>query len=151
MPITVANFRDLFPEFSDSSVYLDERIEPWLTLAQTMLPASRWRNLYTMGVSLFVGHYLTLGRQAELTASRGGAPGIGLGVLTSKSINGVSAGYNTQLAALRDGGDWNLTTYGVRFLSFARMIGSGGVIVVGNDAALVLEGSLTSGAFNQPQ
>lgn len=149
--ITVNYFRQLLPEFSDSSIFVDEVIEQWLLIASQLLKEERWRTMYSMGIALFTAHQVSLQRQAMITAQRGGVPGFGLGVVASKSVNGVSISYNNMLNVLKDGGDWNLTTYGVRFLSFARMFGSGGFQVVGSDAATVNESQLIgAGVFSFP-
>jgi hypothetical protein len=142
--ITVADFRGLFPEFEDSSVYLDEVVQPWLTIATSLLDPNRWGAMYGMGIALFTAHELALDRQAMITASRGGVPGLGVGAMTSKSINGVSVSYNPSLASMTNAGDFNLTTYGMRFIRFAYMFGSGGVMIVGADAARVQESDLLS-------
>lgn len=148
--ITVNQFRKMLPEFSDSSIYLDEMIEPWLGLATSLLNQPRWGTFYNMGIALFTAHELTLGRQAQITASRGGVPGFGVGAVTAKSINGVSVSYNPGLSTLEGGGDWNLTTYGMRFLRFARMYGSGGDIAIGLDARMISEIDLLRGRIGFP-
>lgn len=147
--MSVAHFRDLMPEFQDSSVYLDEMLEPWLTIASNLLNMRVWGSMYSMGIALFVAHQISLSRASALSARRGGAPGVGVGIVTNKSVNGVSIGYDVGSIALDKGGDWNLTTYGIRFLSFARMFGSGGVQVVGIDARNISEWSLLSGTVGQ--
>lgn len=146
--ITVADFRGMFPEFSDSSVYLDEIVLPWLTLATGLLDPNRWGSMYNMGIALFTAHELALGQQAAITASRGGVPGLYVGMMTSKSINGVAVSYSPGLAALKDAGDFNLTTYGMRFIRFAWMFGSGGVMIVGEDAQSVNEDDLLNASVN---
>lgn len=148
--VTVAQFRLLLPEFADSSVYLDEQVDPWLTLAASLLDALRWGTAYNLGVALFTAHQLTLQRQAVLIAQRGGIPGTSTGIVQSKSINGVSVSYNTSMSFLQGAGDWNLSVYGVRFIGFARMFGSGGVLVVGSDAALISEAQLVGATTSPP-
>lgn len=143
--ITVAQFRLNIPAFDDSSVYLDEVITIWLQVATSLLDPRRWGALLPIGISWFVAHQLALDRQAQIVALRGGVPGMGFGIVASKSINGVSVSYNNALSMLKDAGDWNLTIYGVRFLSFARMVGSGGVQIVGADAGRIAEGSILTG------
>lgn len=145
--ITVADFRRNIPAFEDSSIYQDEVITIWLQVATGLLNARRWGSLLPMGISWFVAHQLALDRQAQIVALRGGVAGSGFGIVTSKSINGVSVSYNNALSGLKDAGDWNLTIYGVRFLGFARMFGSGGMQIIGDDAQLVAEGNLVTG-FN---
>lgn len=134
VPVTnpsVPQFRALLPEFADSSVFADESIGPWLWIATQQLDPARWGVMFNIGVSWFVAHQLALQRQATLVARRGGVPGMALGVVSSKSVNGVSVSYDTNLGGIAGSGDWNLTTYGIRFLSFARMFGSGGVQITG--------------------
>ena len=143
--MTASLFRKMLPEFADSSVYLDEIIDVWLNLAIAQLDPARWGGLWQMGVSMFVAHQLAIGRQTQLQASRGGPPGFAIGMVASKAINGVSVSYNTSASLLKDGGDFNLTIYGIRFLSFARMVGTGGFQIVGADAASVSEADLLRG------
>lgn len=147
----VAGFRCMFPEFQDSSVFLDEMIEPWLVLAGRLLNACRWGSAYRLGLYLFTAHQITLQRQATIAAQRGGIPGLSTGIVQSKSINGVSVSYNASMGFLKEGGDWNLTVYGIRFLSFARMFGSGGDIAIGSDASMVSEAQLIQGVVPFPQ
>lgn len=135
-PITVAQFRQNVPAFADSSVYQDEVVQLWLQFATALLNPRRWGNILPLGLSWFVAHQLALERQAQLVANRGGIPGIGFGLIQSKSINGVSVSYNLNLSEMKDGADYNLTIYGIRFLNFARMAGSGGVQIIGADACL---------------
>ena len=97
----------------------------WATLAGQMLPADRWSDLFTYGTQLFVAHHLTVGKRDQLAAEAGGVSGEIKGPITSKSVDKVSVSYSSQSVALKDGGFWNSTSYGVRFLQLARMIGSG--------------------------
>jgi len=151
LPVTINQFRELFMEFSDSSVFLDEMIEPWLIIACSLLDPRRWGSVFTMGVGLFVAHQLTLRRQAILVANRGGVPGLSVGIVQSKSINGVSVSYNTSMGLIANAGDWNLSVYGIQFIGFARMFGSGGVQLVGVDAVMVTEAQLIQGNVPFPQ
>jgi len=130
-PVSVSGYRAVFPAFADSSVYPDEQIEMWLGLIVTMLPPNRWRNMWPLGCYLLLAHQLSMDRQMQLQASRGGVPGFGTGVISNKSINGVSVGYDTGISSLQDAGAYSLTVYGVRFLQIARMVGSGGVQITG--------------------
>lgn len=149
LPVSVPRFRKLLSEFEDSSVYLDDHISPWLAIAGRLMIRGTWGPMYEMGVCLFTAHQLALQRAAELSARRGGSPGVGLGIVNSKTVGGASIGYDTSVSLLKNGGDWNLTIYGIRFLGFARMFGSGGIQIVGSDAARVSESNLLSGTLNQ--
>jgi hypothetical protein len=143
--LTIQQFRRSFPEFADSSVYLDEFVLPWLNLWSANINARRWGDFTAMGIMLAVAHQLALGRRSQQQASRGGAPGLGVGMLTSKAVASVSAGYDTASVALEGGGAWNLTTYGIQFLQFARMFGTGGIQIRGYDSWQVSEADLLNG------
>jgi len=143
--VTLRQFRQMFPEFADSSVYIDEQVQPWLSLANQSLNPFRWRQYYERAVGLFVSHELALSRMAQLQAQRGGAPGFGIGMVASKAVNGVSVSYNTSIGLIEGGGDLNLTIYGIQLLRLARMVGTGPVQVVGTDAANVSEADLFRG------
>ena len=58
-------------------------------------------------------------------------PGIQTGAISKKAVDKVSMGYDAQAGLELDGGHWNLTEYGTRFLNLARMAGMGGVQVTG--------------------
>ena len=143
--VTLRQFRQMFPEFADSSVFLDEQVQPWLSLANQSLNPWRWRQYYARGVGLMVAHELALSRMAQLQAQRGGAPGFGIGMVASKAVNGVSVSYNTSIGIVEGGADLNLTIYGMQLLRLARLIGTGPVQVVGTDAANVSEADLFRG------
>ena len=123
---TVGAFRVMFPEFSLAS-FPTERIEPWLNLALSTLPADRWGSFLDLGAYLFTAHNVTLGAQEAAASERGGAIGQVKGPLSAQAVDKVSASYDTGSVALEGGGDWNLTKYGVRFLRLARMMGAGGI------------------------
>jgi hypothetical protein len=143
--VTLRQFRHLRREFADSSIYLDEEVQPWLDVANQSLNPWRWRQLFATGVSLLVAHELALSRLVQLQVQRGGAPGIGIGLVSSKSVNGVSVSYNTSIGLIEGGGDLNLTIYGIQLLRLARMVGTGPVQVVGTDASNVSEADLFRG------
>lgn len=122
-----ATFRQDFPEFADVTKYPASAIDWWLSLAGKLLPADRWEDLLDMGTELYVAHHLTLAASDQSAAAAGTAPGQIKGPQTAKAVDKVSVSYDTAAATLQDGGFFNLTTYGVRFLQLARMIGAGGI------------------------
>lgn len=142
---TVAHFRMVLPEFRDSSLFLDETIFPWLRLWSVQLPENRWLTLWTLGVCLATAHSVALSKRDQLITARGGVPGMAVGVVSSKAVSGVSISYDTNAGLLQNAGDWNLTTYGVRFLGLARMVGSAAVQIRGADSWAVSEADLLSG------
>lgn len=125
--MTPDQFREVFPEFADTVKYSDASIEFELTIAASLVNPGRWGVLTDQAIGLCTAHFLVLGTRDEATAAVGGTPGQVTGPLSSKAVDKVSASYDTGAATIDDAGMWNLTTYGVRFLTLARMMGAGGM------------------------
>jgi hypothetical protein len=125
--ITPNDFRQRFREFADPQINTDSAIEFWAGIGASMLPAGRWGSMHDYGVSLFVAHHLAIAQREERSAEVGGPIGNVVGPQTSKSVDKVSASYDTAAVALSDAGFWNMTTYGIRLIQQARMVGAGGV------------------------
>lgn len=121
-----STFRQDFPEFADTTTYPDGSVNFYLGLGVKLLPECRWQDTLDYGLELFTAHHLALYMRDQQAAAAGGMPGVMTGPQSSKSVDKVSVSYDTALATLEDGGFWNLTTYGVRFLQLARMMGAGG-------------------------
>ncbi len=120
-------FRTIFPEFLDTTAYPDASVTFWLGIAANFINVDRWGTLADLGTALFTAHYLSVGRQAAKSGAAGGTPGAATGIATSKSVADVSVSYDAALASVKDGGHWNLTTYGTRYLELVGMFGAGGV------------------------
>jgi hypothetical protein len=120
-------FRQDMPEFADTSLYPEDSLTLWMTVAKNMVNECRWGTLANTGIELLTAHYLVLAARDQDSAASGGAPGEMNGAVSSKSIDKVSVSYDTASAAMENAGDLNLTTYGVRYLRIARMMGAGGL------------------------
>jgi hypothetical protein len=126
--ITVDLFLVNFPEFAvDRSLYPNSKIQFWLDLAYRRLTAARWANLLDTGAQLYTAHNIVLEAQALKAAQSGGIPGISTGPINSKSVDKVSVGYDTSAASMENAGDYNLTTYGIRYWKLVQIVGSGAV------------------------
>ncbi len=125
--LTPAQFRSQFPEFACTSTYQELQIEFWLGLAAVMLNADRWGDTLDYGTALFVAHHLATGQRDADMASAGGVPGTVNGPQTAKSVDKVSASYDSASVTLENAGFWNATSYGIRFLQLARWAGAGGI------------------------
>ncbi|AOZ06705.1 DUF4054 domain-containing protein [Cupriavidus malaysiensis] len=125
--MTPEQFRADFPEFSDTTKYPNTLIQMWLTVATSLVNPVRWMELTNLGLALVTAHHLVLAQRDGATADVGGTPGEVKGPTSSKSVDKVSVSYDTGAVALSDAGFWNMTSYGIRFLNFARMIGAGGL------------------------
>lgn len=124
--MTPSQFRQDFPEFADTTQYPDSSINFWLTVATQLVNPARWGVLTDQGIELCTAHHLVLAARDAQAAAVGGIPGQMTGPLSSKSVDKVSASYDTGAATVDDGGFWNLTSYGVRYLTLARTMGAGG-------------------------
>lgn len=130
-----ATFRQHFPEFADVSVFPDSQIEYWSGIGELMLRVEAWADLYDHGLELFTSHHLVLARKNQKAAAGGGEMGTNTGAMSSKSIDKVSASFDTGSSTLDDAGHWNLTTYGTQFKMLSDMVGSGGAIAWGEGRA----------------
>lgn len=134
--LSAAQFRTLLPAFSDSSVYTDDTLNINLTLTASMLDVNRWADWRPLGMALMVAHFMSLDERENRIAKRGGVPGTGsVGILSSKSIGSVSAGYDVSAGTELNAGHWNMTSYGRRYIHMARLVGAGGVQVTGGLAS----------------
>ena len=122
-----AQFRTDFPEFTSTTVYPDSTVNLWLGVAQVTLPSDRWGALLDLGTELFIAHHLSIGAANAKAAAANGIPGSTGGVISAKSVDKVSVNYDTAAGTIEGGDFWNRTTYGIEFLRYARMMGSGGI------------------------
>lgn len=127
-----STFRSDFPEFSDSTAYPDAQVSYWLGIGSKMLRLDAWDELLGHGLELFTAHHLVLARQNAKAAAKGVVAGANSGPQSSKSVDRVSASYDTHSASIEGAGHWNLTTYGTQFIQLARMVGIGGAVAYGN-------------------
>ena len=125
--VTNAQFRGDFPEFADTTGYPDAQVNFYLNLAQTRLDATRWSDLWTYGVELYTAHSLALAKMRAATTLGGGAPGATTGVVSSKSVGGVSKSMDLGIVTIEGAGTYNLTSYGSEYYQLMLLIGIGGV------------------------
>lgn len=119
MAVDSDSFRIAYPAFADLIAYPPAMVAHWIGVAVNRLDPLRWAQFYDEGINLFVAHRLAL-------AKLSGATGL-VGVVSSKSVGGVSVAYNTELGALEGGGNYNVTSFGREFLMLARVVGIGGI------------------------
>lgn len=124
---TTEKFRADFPEFSDTSRYPDSTISFYLGLADTALDQDKHGDQFIYLSELFTAHYVELRGKALTGAAVSGAVNTsGGGVLSSKSVDKVSASYDTSGIVNPDAGFWNNTGYGREFYWWWSMFGAGG-------------------------
>lgn len=126
---TAIPLRSDFPEFASTTVFPDSVLNFWFNVASMMLDPCRWGDMYPVGLELFVAHSAVLDALAMRGIAAGGLPGLSKGVVSAESVDKASLSYDTGNSLELNGGNWNLTTYGSRFLRFARMFGAGPIQV----------------------
>lgn len=120
-------FRSQFPEFADEAAYPGPQIDFWMSVAVIRLNPSRWSTLLDQGIALYTAHSLALAKANSKVAAFGGTPGQNSGPLAQKGADKLSATYDTASASVEGAGNYNLTTYGTRFIELSRLAGMGGV------------------------
>jgi hypothetical protein len=131
MSLTPTQFRTDFPEFANTAIYPDSMVQAWLTVAASLVNATRWAELANIGMELVTAHHLVLGARDQNSAAVGGVPGLMTGPTSAKSVDKVSTSYDTGAASLDGAGFWSLSSYGIRYLTLARMFGAGGLQING--------------------
>lgn len=127
MAVTPTSLRTDFIEFANAVTYPDATIAFWIAVAGRLLRAEVWQDMLDNAVELFVCHQLTVAARNTRAANAGGIPGQSVGVLTSKSVDKASAGYDVSKITLDNAGFYNLSTYGIQFFQLGQMFGAGGV------------------------
>ena len=125
MASTPAVFKGHYPEFVCPETYPPNQVQFWLDTAYSMLNAGRWGRQLDMAAELYTAHNLALEARAMKESEAGGIPGGSVGVLNSKSVDKVSAGYDTGIATEQGAGHWNQTIYGTRLWRLIKMFGAG--------------------------
>jgi len=143
-------FRGVFPEFASTAFYPTPVVEFWHEFATGMLPECRWGKQWQMAVALYVAHNLVLERRAVMEAKNGGVPGQSVGILSSKSVDKVSAGYDTSTGTQQGAGYWNLSTYGTRLYRLILLFGAGPIQVSGPNLAPPYSGLAWPGPDTTP-
>lgn len=128
--VSEAQFRSDMPEFATDAPlpggFPSNLVSRWLLQAQKQLDPTRWTDMYQQGIEWFVAHQLTLAKRDSMPNGQGSS-----GLPLSKTVGRGSVDYDTTAVTLKDGGPWNLTTYGTQLLYWARLFGSGGLQATG--------------------
>lgn len=120
-------FRADFPEFANTRRYPDASVNFYLAQADTLLDQDVFGDQFPYLAELFTAHYTELrGRALMVSLAGGGVNSAGGGVLTSKSVDKVSASYDVSGIIDPDAGFWNNTAYGREFFWWWSMSGAGG-------------------------
>lgn len=122
--MTVEEFRTAYPAFAAVD---GATIQHWLNASKNFIDDARWGDLADMGRGLFVAHWLASSAMDERAAGSDAIGGASAGIVTSKSVGGVSFSYDVSSVASADAGMWNQTSYGRKYWRLAQMFGNGGL------------------------
>lgn len=124
-----SEFRADYPEFSDPQTFSDPVLNRWATVASNLLDCNRWGDLIGFGTGLFIAHQLAMRQMNLKAAAAGGNPGQINGPVASKSVKGVSVSYDPSAITIKDGGNFNATSYGRDFLRYGAQLGAGPIVI----------------------
>jgi len=126
---TIAEFRGLLPEFTES-VTDDDTVQFWLDHSTLQLTPGAWGVCFNDAVIYLSAHQIGLIAQRASVGVVGGQ--VGVGAISSSSVDGVSASFATpdylvngtkeEIALAR-------TVYGQDFLALREVCVSGGVLI----------------------
>jgi len=114
MAATISSFRTRFPEFSDSAIYPDARIDLFLNDAVDYIGTNeaRWCNRYNKAQEYLAAHLLQAGTFTEAGDTSGKA-----GPVSGKTAGGVTVNRSVVAKDRSDGDDFLTTTsYGQQYL-----------------------------------
>ena len=131
MTVTATSFIEMFPEFQNPATYPAATITFYLSLGYLLLPPVRWGTLLDYGVALFTAHHVAIAAANIATAAAAGIPGTDTAIISSKTIDKVSAGYDVNAGIIPNAAYYNLTNYGVQFYQLVLQFGAGGFVTGG--------------------
>lgn len=130
---TTAMFLADFPQFTNN--ISNTMLQNFIDMANATVLQKRWHENWRYGMGLFIAHFSTLYLQTlngpNPTAAQVIAAAQTRGLLSSKAVGDVSAGYDfaTAMQGISGWGAFKTTQYGFQFLTLARMLGKAGSYV----------------------
>ena len=104
----------------------------FVALASASLVQARWMEQWSFAMALFIAHFATLYLRSDGNPNSGpgaiASQGLSIGIQISKAAGDVSVSYQP-VTGLDDWGAWNLTVYGTQLSQFAKIIGSGPMLI----------------------
>lgn len=117
-----ALFRQHFPEFTEVA-FPNAMVDFWGGLADQEISLTRFGLVRDQAVEILTAHYLAT---EKLNAS-GASPGVGGGLVASKSVGDVSVSYDNSAIKGVTGSPYTGTRYGVMLSAMMRRYGAGAV------------------------
>lgn len=130
--MTAEDFKTFYPQFNTTP---ESVLSEYLSQAEAICTEDRWQDMRNEGIRLYVAHKLTLYLRTKTaegaTDAQVASAGAAKGIVTNKSVAGVSVGMSESSAttAITGWGAFKTTEYGIQFLTLARIVGIGGMYV----------------------
>jgi hypothetical protein len=137
-PFGPGDFQAVYPQFWQGGEPLvpGEVLDMYVKFADSFVKLSRYHEAWKVCMSLAIAHFLTLYLRTMTADPESGAAGVikaaeTKGLVSSKSVDGVSVSYDfsTALADLGGWADWKTTEYGIQFITLAKNYARGGLMV----------------------
>jgi hypothetical protein len=128
-----ADFLKDFPVFQGK--LQPEMLDQFITLGQFCVLEVRFRELWRLAIGNFIAHTVTMYLQTQpgvdpgaASASQAVSAAMPKGMPTSKSVGDVSVSYDFSfLNAIPGWNTYKTTTYGIQFMTYARLVSKGGM------------------------
>lgn len=138
---TLAMFQTDHPEFFSGAdppapLLPENMLQIFINQANTSVLPSRWSDMWELAAGLYVAHFAALYLKTYST----GQPSAGqtvtaatpTGLVSSAKMGDTSLNFdNTAITeGTKEWGAWNSTVYGQQLITYARLIGMGGMYVI---------------------
>lgn len=111
-------------------------LQAFIDQANDSILPSRWSSMWELAAGLYVAHFAALFlktyQPGETTGSQTAAASAPSGLLSSAKMGDTSLTFDNSaiVEGTKEWGAWNATTYGQQLITYARMIGMGGMYVI---------------------
>jgi hypothetical protein len=140
-PYALADFVAVYPQFANvdaqgtyqGGVVPQAVLQLYINLASACVQQVRWKDMWLVGMSLFIAHFCTLWLQSstEVNPSIGkvAAVGVGKGIQVSKGAGDLNVSYQTIVGDLPGWAAFLLTVFGQQFATMAQIVGFGAMYI----------------------
>jgi len=132
-PFTLGDFLNLHPQFTNE-VVPTSILQQFINIANQTVFNDLWGELWTTAMGWFIAHFCVIYIQGKVNAGSSEASILQAattkGLVSSKSVDSVSISYDySALQSLQAWAGFTLTSYGAQYVTFAKMLGKGGMYI----------------------
>ena len=117
--ITVEQFRELLPAFSDSTVYPDDEIQSFINLAVVNFNGCFWGSRLQVGEAMWVAHWLTIAGSSSNMPATIPMPSFAI----SKKVGDTSITYSDKILEQQMQNPYLRTPYGQQYWFMVQHLG----------------------------